>query len=101
MSVKIILTNALTQLEAQKSQVYKTAYDAKTAELTAEYDAYRVEKKQEYDDAVIALKTRYENAMSAKKAEIDEKAKLYADIATATVDKNIADLKAMIDKTEG
>lgn len=98
MSVKVILENALSQLDAQKTQTYKQAYDAKTAELTSEYDAYRIAKKQEYDDAVLALKARYDAAMSAKKEEIDEKAKLYADIAVAAIDKNIADLKAMIEK---
>jgi hypothetical protein len=101
MSVKVVLENALAQLETQKAAVYKQAYDVKTTELNNEFEAYRVEKKQEYDDAIVALRTRYEAAIDAKKAEIDSKAKAYADVASASVDKNIADIKAMIERTEG
>lgn len=99
MSTKIILQNALTQLEAQRSQSYKNAYEAKTAELNGDLEAYRVEKRKEYDDAIIELKNRYECAINAKKDEIANKAKTYAEIVASDVDKNIADLKSMIERT--
>ena len=101
MSVKVVLENALAQLEQQKASAYKQAYDVKKAELNNDFDAYRLEKKKEYDDAIVALRTRYEAAIEAKSAEIDSKAKAYAGVASASVDKNIADIKAMIERTEG
>ena len=101
MSVKVVLENALAQLEQQKASAYKQAYDVKKAELNNDFDAYRLEKKKEYDDAIVALRARYEAAIDAKSAEIDSKAKAYAGVASASVDKNIADIKAMIERTEG
>lgn len=100
MSVKVILENALSQAEAQKTSVYNQAYNAKTAELASEYEAFKAVKKQEYDEAVLALKAKYDAAMSAKKEETDQKAKVYAELATNNVDKVIAELRTMIENTE-
>ena len=101
MSVRIVLQNAKTQLEAQKQKVYNDAYQAKYADLKTQLDDYTIEKKREYDEAVLTLKAAFDEAINAKKAEFENLASSYADVQVSVIDKSISDLQVMIDNAEG
>ena len=93
------MQNAKTQLEQQKAKAYQEAYNEKYAELKPQVDAYAVEKKREYDEAVIALKSAYDDAINAKRAEVEALSASYASIKVSAIDRSIAELNEMIDKS--
>lgn len=101
MSVKIVLENAKAQLENQKKREFETSYNMKFEELAPELSEFKRVTQQQYDEAVRALQETRDKAISAKQAEIEDKAKSYANLKSSDIDGMIANLQAMIDKTEG
>ena len=95
MSVKIVLDNAIAQLNAQKSKAYNDALTTMTVQLNPDLDAYKAAKKKEYDETVAQLKAAYDAAISEKQAAINAQAKVYADNAVAKIDNTIAELQKL------
>lgn len=95
MSVKIVLDNAIAQLNAQKTKAYNDALTTMTVQLTPELDAYKAAKKKEYDETVAQLKTAYDAAIAEKQAAINAQAKVFADNAVSKIDATIAELQKL------
>lgn len=98
MSVKIVLQNAIAQLEAQKSQQNAELKRIKAAELKIEFDSYKQQKQQEYDTAVATLKSSLDAALVEKQVEIDTKINTYVDMQSTSLDVKIAQLQKMLDE---
>ena len=100
MSVKIVLENAKAQLEAQKKREFDSAFNVKYEELAPELAEFKQTTQKEFDEAVHALQETRDKAITAKVAESEGKATDYANTKSTEIDKMIANLQAMIEKTE-
>jgi predicted component of type VI protein secretion system len=100
MSVKIVLQNAVAQLEAQKTKTFADAKAKKLTELTPTFDTYKQEQQAKYDEAVASLKTAFDKSITTKQEEIETQAKAYADVEVATIDNSITQLTKMIEAAE-
>ena len=95
MSVKIVLDNAIAQLNAQKTKAYNDALTTMTVQLNPELDAYKAAKKKEYDETVAQLKAAYDAAIAEKQSAINSQAKAYAETAVAQIDATIVQLQKL------
>lgn len=95
MSVKIVLDNAIAQLNAQKTKAYNDALATMTTQLAPELDAFKATKRKEYDETVAQLKGAFDAAIAEKQAAINAQAKVYADAAVAQIDATIAELQKL------
>lgn len=117
---KIILENAKSQLETQKSKSYNEAYSIKMAELKNEFDKFSSEKNSEfqntvaqktaeYNQSVETLKKAFDAAIAEKKKSLDEQiankkksnesiAELYAQEKVAESDMFISNIISLLEK---
>lgn len=100
MSVKVVLQNAKTQLEAQKKGVYSRAYESRIGELKPTLDDYVKVKTEEKMQAEAALTEAYTRAIESKKSEIETQAEFYATAQCVPVDNTIKELEKMIESAE-
>lgn len=96
MSAKIILQNALAQLEAERDNERAAAESVYKAQLKNELDAFTAEKQKEFDDTVALLKAKFDEAIAAKQAEHNELAQKYVINQNSDSDKRIEALKSLI-----
>lgn len=96
MSAKIILQNALAQLEAERDSERAAAESVYKAQLKSELDTFTATKQKELDDTIALLKAKFDETIAARQVELDELAQKYVATQNSDSDKRIEALKSLI-----
>ena len=100
MSVKIVLENAIAQLEAEKKNAESAVRQKKIAEYAGELQAFTANEKAKLDAAIIACRKAYDESIAAKNAEITAAIDVYVNDSVAAIDEKIEVFKEMLSKEE-
>ena len=97
MSTRIVLQNAISQLEAQKNTTYQKEKEAKLLELQPQLSTYLDAKQKEKEEAIGEVTKSFTEAIAAKKNEINNIAEVFAATKVAAIDKTINEIKKLVD----
>lgn len=100
MSVKIVLENAIAQLEAEKKNAEAAIRKQKNAEFAGELQTFTNSEKKKLDAAIIACRKAYDESIARETAKIGAAVDMSVAEKVATIDDKIAIFKDMLSKEE-